>query len=283
VRRAFLCGEDFVTGHNFDHRLGWIESRIRELASVFAIDVASYVVMSNHYHIVVRIDGGWLVETLVERLRHHKELGQRLFWLEGISDEYLEKVYAASICLLMASEGEGFGLPLIEAAQHKLPILARNIPVFREVAGEHAFYFSGLEPEALVKAIKEWLELYKEGRHPKSDAMPWLNWREHKKSCEYPSWRHNAAKRPANPWTAQRKSLRGQRRRQGAGPANRVRTLVCFGMSIDHDAVDRRKKLPDWYASGQHLLGHFSYKTLGRRLGHGHKGCGEIEGNDGQH
>jgi glycosyltransferase involved in cell wall biosynthesis len=121
---------------------------------------------------------GWLVETFVERLRHHKELGQRLFWLEGISDEYLEKVYAASTCLLMASEGEGFGLPLIEAAQHKLPILARDIPVFREVAGEHAFYFSGLEPEALAKAVKEWLELYKEGRHPKSDAMPWLTWRE---------------------------------------------------------------------------------------------------------
>jgi hypothetical protein len=64
------------------------------------------------------------------------------------------------------------------AAQHKLPILARDIPVFREVAGEHAFYFSGLQPEALAKAIKEWLELYKEGRHPKSDAMPWLTWRE---------------------------------------------------------------------------------------------------------
>jgi glycosyltransferase involved in cell wall biosynthesis len=121
---------------------------------------------------------GWLVETFVERLRHHKELGQRLFWLEGISDEYLEKVYAASTCLLMASEGEGFGLPLIEAAQHKLPILARDIPVFREVAGEHAFYFSGLEPEALAKAVKEWLELYKNGRHPKSDKMPWLTWRE---------------------------------------------------------------------------------------------------------
>jgi glycosyltransferase involved in cell wall biosynthesis len=58
------------------------------------------------------------------------------------------------------------------------PILARDIPVFREVAGEHAFYFSGLEPEALAKAVKEWFELYKEGRHPKSDAMPWLTWKE---------------------------------------------------------------------------------------------------------
>ena len=43
--------------------------------------------------------------------------------------------------LVAPSRGEGFGLPLIEAAQHKLPIFARDIPVFREVAGENAFFF----------------------------------------------------------------------------------------------------------------------------------------------
>jgi glycosyltransferase involved in cell wall biosynthesis len=114
----------------------------------------------------------------IRKLRSHPELGKRLFWLEGISDEYLEKVYTASTCLIAASYGEGFGLPLIEAARHKLPIIARDISVFREVAGDHAFYFKGNDPEALAYGIGEWLSLRDRNNHQKSDDMPWLTWKE---------------------------------------------------------------------------------------------------------
>jgi len=121
---------------------------------------------------------GWKVDALVKRLRTHRELNHRLFWLEGISDEYLEKVYAECSCLVAASLGEGFGLPLIEAAQKRMPILARDLPVFREVAGAHASYFQGIEPMALAKAIETWLDHYAKGTHVRSDQMPWLNWSE---------------------------------------------------------------------------------------------------------
>lgn len=128
-------------------------------------------------NLVIVGKNGWLVDELAEKLRHHPELGKRLYWLESISDEYLQKIYAAATCLIAASEGEGFGLPLIEAAQHKLPIVARDIPVFREVAGNNAVYFSGTETD-LAKCVKNWLELWQAGQHPKSDAVPWLTWKQ---------------------------------------------------------------------------------------------------------
>ena len=56
VRRAFLCGIDNYSKQNFDHRRQWILDRLKQLTDVFSINIASYAIMSNHYHIIVRID-----------------------------------------------------------------------------------------------------------------------------------------------------------------------------------------------------------------------------------
>ena len=119
---------------------------------------------------------GWMVEDLAGQIRSHPELNRHLFWLEGISDEHLVRVYGSCTCLIAASYGEGFGLPLIEAAQHKLPIIARDIPVFREVAGENAFFFQTKNPMELAHNIQEWIQIFETGQHPRSEQIPWITW-----------------------------------------------------------------------------------------------------------
>jgi len=119
---------------------------------------------------------GWMVEKFVERLRAHSELNKRLFWLDCADDNDLELAYRSSTCLIAASFGEGFGLPLIEAAQRELPIIARNIAVFREVAKEYAWYFEGDTVEELKNSMISWLDLFDRDAHPMSGSIPYREW-----------------------------------------------------------------------------------------------------------
>ena len=71
VRRAFLCGDDKYSGKNFDHRREWLVKRMKLLSDVFAIDIAAYAIMSNHYHVVVKVNKNkaldWSVEEVIRR------------------------------------------------------------------------------------------------------------------------------------------------------------------------------------------------------------------------
>lgn len=61
VRRAFLCGEDTATGFSYEHRRKWIVDRMKYLAKLLAVDICAYAVMSNHFHLVLKVNStaGW--------------------------------------------------------------------------------------------------------------------------------------------------------------------------------------------------------------------------------
>ncbi|MEL7023295.1 MAG: transposase [Pseudomonadota bacterium] len=71
VRRAFLCGQDHYSGKCYEHRRGWIEDRLRALSSLLTIQVCAYAIMSNHYHLVVRLNAEdaskWSIDEVLNR------------------------------------------------------------------------------------------------------------------------------------------------------------------------------------------------------------------------
>ena len=88
VHRAFLCGDDALTGKSYEHRRQWIQDRLLALADIFAIDIAAYAIMSNHYHLVLHIDRdtatNWSDSEVIEQW-------QRLFKGSVLSQRYSQQ------------------------------------------------------------------------------------------------------------------------------------------------------------------------------------------------
>lgn len=97
---------------------------------------------------------GWVGKDLLNRLAAAEAPG-RLTWYRDASDLDLQWEYLTSDLLVMASRGEGFGLPVVEAIAHGVPVLARDLPVFREILGPDGQYFvlDRQLPDAILAAL----------------------------------------------------------------------------------------------------------------------------------
>ena len=120
---------------------------------------------------------GWMVDALIARLRSHPQMNHRLFWLDSVSDEGLETLYKGASALIAASEGEGFGLPIIEAARYGVPVIARDIPVFREVGGSGISYFAATDGEELAEFLLSWMAT-DHAKRPDPASVHFQSWRE---------------------------------------------------------------------------------------------------------
>ena len=119
---------------------------------------------------------GWMSDALATRMRSHAQAGNGLIWLEQASDEYLELIYDNAWALVAASEAEGFGLPLVEAVRRGLPVVARDIPVFREVSSSFASYFDGRDVNNLVEALQGAMTRGRITQEPVTGAV--LSWQD---------------------------------------------------------------------------------------------------------
>jgi alpha-1,2-rhamnosyltransferase len=121
---------------------------------------------------------GWKCDALIERIRQHPQLNQRLFMFNDLTDKSLEYAYSNATALVFPSYVEGFGLPLVEAMQRGLPAMGSDIPVFREIGGPFMAYFDLDDPQTLVDLMSQ---LETTGTFPAERNVKewrWLGWRE---------------------------------------------------------------------------------------------------------
>jgi len=127
-------------------------------------------------HLVIAGKKGWLVDQLMETLRAHPQRGKRLHLLESPTDHDIEALYRHASGLLFISKGEGFGLPLVEAANHGVPIICSDLPVFREIAGDVATYVRMQDATVLAEELTSWLRRFEGKRLPDTRSMQRLTW-----------------------------------------------------------------------------------------------------------
>ncbi|UVK78019.1 MAG: D-inositol-3-phosphate glycosyltransferase [Sodalis sp. Fse] len=165
-----------LTNHQGFLMVGTVEPRkcYEQVLSAFEIFWSN----GEEYRLIIVGKHGWNVDDLVNRIKNHLQLNKKLHWLQGVSDEYLGRLYQSAKALIFSSKGEGFGLPLIEAAQKGLPLILRDIPVFREIVGDNAWYFVGEESETLYAAIVAWIALSDQRVVPNSTNISYLTWKQ---------------------------------------------------------------------------------------------------------
>lgn len=117
------------------------------------------------------------IPQIINKINYISNKYNQFKWINNADDSQLDFIYSQSDCLISASEGEGFGLPLIEAAQKKLPLIVRDIPVFREVVGENATYFdNSTDPTIIAEVVRLWLKNYSQNCHISSENTQWTRW-----------------------------------------------------------------------------------------------------------
>ncbi|WP_289020737.1 glycosyltransferase family 1 protein [uncultured Desulfobacter sp.] len=122
---------------------------------------------------------GWKVEKLIERISSHPMFGKNLFFREDIGDSELQYCYSRARALVFPSIAEGFGLPIIEALNSGLPVIASDIPVHREIGKNYIGYCDIHDPESLAKLITGIEEKGLCDEVPLvQDTHGWISWEE---------------------------------------------------------------------------------------------------------
>ncbi|MEZ6135418.1 MAG: glycosyltransferase family 1 protein [Pirellulaceae bacterium] len=117
-------------------------------------------------------------DELVDRIRLHRELGQRLFLFEDLSDAELHFCYQHARGVIFPSIVEGYGLPIVESLWFRKRTFVSDTPIHREVGGGDCSYFDLSQVETLVQQVVQWEATLDSGREIDLPTRRPTTWRE---------------------------------------------------------------------------------------------------------
>jgi glycosyltransferase involved in cell wall biosynthesis len=128
---------------------------------------------------LVQVGGPWPPSFLmqIERLG----VGAGVVQVSGLSRGQLAELYRRAAVVLVTSESEGFGLPVIEALACGAVVIASDIPVLREVGGEAVVYCPVADVPAWSNTIRRVLNEpdFAPTRETRLAVAQRYSWREH--------------------------------------------------------------------------------------------------------
>ncbi len=133
----------------------WLYVGTRTYYKNFDCLLRAFAMMARHSQDELVVVGGEkeLTPHLLDFV-FRKRLEYRVHLVGRLTDEDLSAAYAGAEGFVYPSFAEGFGIPLLEAMQCGVPVVASDIPVFREVAGEAALYFDPHSPAGLARTMQ---------------------------------------------------------------------------------------------------------------------------------
>ena len=111
--------------------------------------------ITDIYSLVLAGGMGWKSEESLAAIKQAQQQGLQVVHTGYIDEQDKSALYQQASLFVFPSIYEGFGMPILEAAASKVPIVASDIPVLREAAGEGARYFTSNDIASLTTAIEQ--------------------------------------------------------------------------------------------------------------------------------
>lgn len=131
--------------------VGTVEPRKNHAVLLDAFERLAPAVDDLHLVIVGR--PGWENDDVVRRLESQPMRGTRLHWFRAAGDDVLATLYRHALVVAVPSATEGFGLPVIEAFRHGVPVVASTGGALREAGGDLAEYEAPGDVEGWAAAV----------------------------------------------------------------------------------------------------------------------------------